>query len=493
MSLFSRSFWKDLLLTYSAEIIVMACAFLCQGIVARLGGLEQLGVYLLLRRVAWCFLVPLSLGMTVALARCLPMCSGLPGVRVRWSLFGIGTASAFGALAMLAILSIRRPVAKLLLGSPELRTFILPLALMVLGNLVHALLYGHFRGMLQMRYANSLQAINFGFMPVLALLGVQRFGLAFCIDLMGLAMLGVSVIFLLPLLRTLVQTRTEAKNEKWLLRAARSLFPYGLGRVPGFLIAGLLFALGPIWLAHRASLTDVAIYALGLSFMRMLGAFFGPLGVLVLPHLAGLIARNEQDGIRKDLQLLFRSATLLGVFASLQAAVLSRTLLVIWLGTAPVSSGLFFVPLVLILPLYLAYEVLRSPIDAVSSIPYNTIALSAALAALFVGVLGSSPVWLVASQVVAFTLLGAISIVVLGRLYKLRLFELRQWFWPSLLSLVALPITWIVQRLFEKQFVTIGGYEMLLFVLFLATMKWSGNTPALGARVTEPQGYKTAA
>lgn len=490
MSLFSRSFWKDLLLTYSAETTVMACAFLCPGIVTRAGSVEQLGIYLLLRRVASSLLAPLSLGMGVALSRFLPMCSGGGAVRVRWSLFGIGTASAFTGGAMLATLGMRRPVAKLLLGSAGLEGFVLPLALLVLGNVVHALLYSHFRGMVQMRVANSLQAINLGLVPVVALFGLRSLGLASCINLTGIAMLGVSIAFLMPLLRCFVRTHA---NEGWLLQAGRSLFPYGLGRVPGFLFAGLLFALGPIWLAHRATMTDVAMYALGLTFMRMLGAFFGPIGLLVLPRLAGVVARNEQHGVRSDLQLLFRTATLLALFASLQAAMLSRTLLLIWLGSIPASSRQFLVPLILVLPLYLAYEVLRNPIDAVSAVPYNTIALGAAVVALFFGLLGSSPLWLVASQVVAFTLLGAISVIVLGRLYRLRMFELRFWFWPSLLSFVALPVTWFVQKQFEGQFAVIAAYEVFLFALFLATMKLSGNTPHLELRVAESQTYKTAA
>lgn len=478
MALFSRSFWKDLILTYSAETVVMGCTMLAPALVARAGSLEQLGLYLLLRRVASSLLAPLSLGMAVALARFLPMRSSNPGLQVRWSMLGIGVATAFTGLAGLALLGLRGASARLLLGNRQLDVFAVPLALLVLGNVVHALLYGHYRGTMEMRTANALQALNLGVVPVLALLRLKSGGLAAAINLTGLFILGVSGLFLLPLLRSLLQTRSQVATS-WSGEAVRSLLSYGLGRVPGFIFAGLLLTLGPIWLAHRATMTDVAMYALGLTFMRMAGAFFGPVGVLVLPRLSGAIERTREHGIKSDLQLLLRTAMLVALFTCLQAAALSNSMLLIWLGSAPASNRLFFIPLVLVLPMYLAYEVLRNPIDAISAIPYNTIALGVAVLVLVLGAFGKSPIILVWSQVASFVLLGGISIMVLGRLYKFQVFELRSWLWPALISLGTTPLTWLVESHFRGKLVVLGPYEVVLFACFVMALLWTGQHPAV--------------
>jgi O-antigen/teichoic acid export membrane protein len=475
MSLFSRSFWKDLLLTYSAETIVMGCAFLAPAILGRMVRLEDLGIYLLLRRVVSSLMAPLSLGMAVALARFLPMRRSNAGIQVRWSMLGIGLATGFTGLVGLVILELQRPVAKLLLGNPQLAPFVLPLTLLVLGNVLHAVLYGHYRGTMNMRMANAAQAINLGIVPVVAVFRLRSMGLAGVLNLTGLLMLGVSGLFLLPVLRSWVQTRSQVPM-KWLGEAGRSLLGYGLGRVPGFVFAGLLFTVGPIWLAHRATMADVAIFALGLTFMRMGGAFFGPVGVLVLPRLARVLGQEQEGKVKRDLQLLLRTAMLFALFTCMQAATLHSTMLKIWLGSAPAYSRELFVPLVLVLPLYLAYEVLRNPIDAISIVPYNSISLGAALLALALGVIGRSMEWLVVSQCGSFLLLGVISITVLGRLYNFPVFELRSWFWPSLVSIGSVPLTWYLERHLQGKIVLLGIYEIVLFGFFLVSLTLTQRT-----------------
>jgi O-antigen/teichoic acid export membrane protein len=477
LTLFSRSFWKDLVLTYSAETIVMGCGFLAPGLVARSASLEDLGVYLLLRRVASSLLAPLSLGMAVALARSLPVRSANPSIQVRWSILGIGTATSFTGLVTLGFLGLRTTSARLLLGSAQLGVFALPLALLVLGNVVHAVLYGHYRGMMQMRLANALQALNLGIVPVAPLLRLRSMGLVAALNVTGLLMLVVSALFLLPLLGALWQTRGQLAAN-WSTEAVRSLLGYGLGRVPGFVFAGLLLTLGPIWVAHKATMTDVAMYALGLSFVRMMGAFFGPIGVLVLPRLAGALGRTQEHTIKRDLQLLLRTAMLVALFACLQAAILSNSMLLIWVGSVPPSSRLFFVPLVLVLPMYLAYEVLRNPIDAISAMPYNTVSLGVAVLILVLGAFGKSPVGLVCAQLASFVLLGGISITVLGRLYRFRVFELRSWLWPGLISFGTIPLTWTVQNHFRGKLVVLGPYEVVLFACFVIVLLWTVPRPA---------------
>jgi O-antigen/teichoic acid export membrane protein len=473
MELYSRSFWKDLFLTYAAETVVMLCAIMAPALVTRLGGMDDLGIYLLVRRLVSSFIAPLTLGIAVALARFLPLQNIHPGIQIRWSILGIGVAAAFGAICALLLVGFGTKTAELVLGSSALAVYAGPLALLTFGNVMHAVLYGHYRGMMRMGMANTMQALNLGIVPVVALLRLRTLGLAKVINLTGVLTLVVVAGFLAPLLWQVMRTKVTSA---WMREAWRSLLSYGLGRVPGFAFAGLLFAIGPIWLAHRALLSDVAIYALAISFMRIAGAFFAPVGLLILPRLSAALDQGHHESIQRDLVLLLWAATLFALFACLQAATLSDTLLLAWLGSSPPSSRLFFVPLVLTLPIYMAYEVLRNPIDAAATIPYNTIALAAALLAfVLVAVVGNSTAWLVAGQLGSFLVLGGITVYVLFRLYRFRSIGLQPWLWPGLYCVAAGSLTWLAQRQFSAHILFLSIYEILLFGGFVGLMIWIGR------------------
>jgi len=107
MSLFSRTFFKDLLLIYSAEFVVLVSGVAMPGLLARFAGQDQLGIYLLVRRVVGAGVHPLSLGVALALARFLPQEGRQLGTRIRWSLLALFMASTFSLAVLLAVVNWR--------------------------------------------------------------------------------------------------------------------------------------------------------------------------------------------------------------------------------------------------------------------------------------------------------------------------------------------------------------------------------------------------
>jgi O-antigen/teichoic acid export membrane protein len=460
MRLFSTSFWRDFLLTSATETLVLGCAILTPALVARLGSMEELGAYLLVRRLASAFLAPLTLGMAVALPRFLPRQKSNPETQVRWSLLALTVAGAFALLSAGFMSISSKLISRLLLGSPKMAVLVCPLAILVFANTVHAVLYGHYRGMLQMKSANALQALNYGILPVLALLGLRAAGLAKTIELTGFLMLLASSAFFLPILWTFLSVQCQTA---WVREAGRNLLAYGLARVPGFVLSGLLLSLGPIWLAHKATMTDVGLFSLAISFMRMAAAFFAPVGLLALPRLAEALEHGPHPGVQRDLQSLLRTGMLFALFACLQVTVLNHVLLRLWLGSVPPSSRLYFVPLAMTLPFYLAFEVLRNPIDAASTFPYNTVAIAVSLLALVPGFLVGSPTSIVVSQFISIVVLGVVSIFSMGRLYRLRDAALSSWLWPALYCGTTGFLTFILDRRFQLQIWFFVLYETALF------------------------------
>jgi len=466
MRIFSRSFWKTLAWTYAAQVAASAGVFLAPAIVARLGNMEDLGRYLLVQRLASSCVAPLTLGLAVALGRLLPLNKGKPGMEARWSLVSFAIVGLVATLFMVALWVQRTFYAGILFGTSAASTLVFPFALLASANALQAVVYGYYRGCLRIGWANCLQAVTVGVVPVVAMLQMKRIGLISAIMLMGYMTSAIVVLFASPALRAIFRT-TEDRGGPWLQDASKVLLSYGLGRVPGFIFVGLLLATGPVWLAHYGSMTDVAMYALGLSALRMGAAFFAPVGILTLPLLASAFGTGLSRGVRDDLSLLLRFSVIMTLLGSLQVATLSRTLLQVWLGSTSVGGRGFFVLLVLAAPTYLTFEILRDPIDAASAFPYNTFILGLALCAFAVGAVTRTSAGLVIGQLAGFLLLGGASVAVARRLYQFTPGKLRSWLDGILFCVLPVPFTWLMQRQFDGRLAILAVFELLLLAAFL--------------------------
>jgi O-antigen/teichoic acid export membrane protein len=467
MSLFSRAFFKDLLLIYSAEFIVLVSGVAMPGLLARFAGQDQLGIYLLVRRVVGAGVHPLSLGLALSLARFLPQEGRQLGTRIRWSLLALFMASIFSLAVLWAVVNWRSAVARTLLGEQQLADYVIPLALLLFANVVHAVLYGHFRGMMQMSLANCIQILNSGIIPILALMYLKTGGLAATMGLTGLLMLLVDFLFLVPLVRVMLQTSGQTPTG-WFLPALRNLFVYGIGRVPSSALLGVLFSIGAIQLAHKTTLSAVGLFILGLNFLRLGEAAIGPFGILILPRVAASQHLRSLPRVMNDIQLLLATTVTLGVFACLQAAVLNDWLLRVWLGVASPDRWLFFVPMCLGLPFYLAYELLRHPIDATSAVPYNSIALSISVAVLAAGAIRGDARSIVNSQVLAFVTLGIFTAITWVRICRIRANCLRCFLNPAGFAFLSAAWTWILRSRYQIGAIALALNELLLLTVLLA-------------------------
>ena len=419
MSLFSKEFWKDLLTTYAAQSTVVLSGIICPALVARLAGIDSLGIYLLVRRVAASSVAALTLGVATALARYLPTKGRSAGTQVRWSLLAISIAGGFTLICFLIPFTYPAASAKILFGDSNLTALLQALGALTFGTVVNATLYGHYRGVLEIQSANLLQAVNVGVVPIVSILFIPRLGVVRSLTLTGLITIGVCLAFLLPLFRKLRETGDEVQTG-WFLIAGRSLLGYGIGRVPSFFFAGLLFMLGPIALAHKSSMATVALFALALNLVRLGESAILPLGTVLLPRIALYLHEEDHHTVTRDMQLLFEMVVPVAFFVCLQVAVLHNTIFELWLGTVPSGGGQIFVPLVLVLPFYLAYELLRHPIDASAVTPYNTIALTVAVLIVALGTQGKSDKAMVDAQACGFFVLGILTVLVWKKLYKVQ-------------------------------------------------------------------------
>jgi O-antigen/teichoic acid export membrane protein len=317
------SFLSDLGSSLLTQAFVVVGNLATLRLAARAMTPDQVGELALGRRVL-VFLIPLLLvGLGVGLPRTL---GSLHTDRRRehatamagW-LFGIMVALAAAGI----ILAYPAALARLLFGSAEQQHLVRPLIVMIIGQQAFMLTFAVFRGRLQIRRANLLQALHAGMIPVASVLLIGRSG---AVD--TLWTIGASTC-LLAVLSAVVLFKSLQWNFSWQdYRASlHSLLSYGIPRVPGDLANAGLYALGPLLAAHALDMRAAGMLAIGLQFVTVVAAAFGPLGLVLLPRLSRTLARQGENGVRQSLPAAIGAVCYASGFMALFGAAFGNTCL----------------------------------------------------------------------------------------------------------------------------------------------------------------------
>lgn len=363
-----RQFLHDVALTMGAEASVVASSLILTAIVSRWMGARPLSEYLLLRRVlSWSVAVTL-LGLETGLPRYVAHAAGSlereePAYLVAGFLCTIPTAIA---VAMIMIFN-RAIFAYWLFGDLHESGLVIALALLLFGYSIHRCVYGYYRGLLDMTRANVQELANSAFLPlVVVLLLAHGQTVAFMMGLTGAVMALSAALFAWPALRRLRGASLE------LVARCRDLLRYGVPRVPGEFGAAAVTAIGPLLAVHFLRLARVSPLLIGLNMLLVIGYAAGPLGVVLLSKVSMMLAHGEHEAVRARLRLVLAGVVELSVFACFQLAVFADVIVRAWVGPG-FEDQMNVVRLVLLtVPPYLFFMVLRSTIDAVSVKPYNT-------------------------------------------------------------------------------------------------------------------------
>jgi O-antigen/teichoic acid export membrane protein len=370
-------------LTVAAEAAVMVSSLLLTALVSRWMGAHPLAEYLLLRRVLSWSVAATLLGLATGLPRYVAHSAGsMEGEEPAYFLAAL-VCMIPTAIAAAAVMILNRAVfAYWLFGDAQESGLVVALALLLFGFSIHRGVYGYYRGLLDMVRANLLEVTNSAILPlaVVVLLARSR-TVPFMMGLTGVVMAMAAALFALPVLG---QLRWSALSS--LARRCRKLLAYGVPRVPGEFGAAAITALGPMLAVHFIRLTKVSPLLLGLNILLVIGYAAGPLGTVLLSKVSMMLGRNERAAVQARLRLLLAGVVEVSVFACFQLAVFADVVVRVWVGPG-FADQMDVVRLVLLaVPPYLFFMVLRSTIDAATVKPYNTANVTASLA-LYVGLI----------------------------------------------------------------------------------------------------------
>ncbi len=369
------SFRQDVLWTLITQVLIMLSAFGITKIACNILTVDEFGLYNVVRRSVSVISFVMLSGMGITLPRYLAIYQGAHQYRKMLdltccSLFFVGIICVI--LVIIALL-FSETFMESVTGNSDSTLYWLAVAF-AFSTTISALLIAFYRGVNDFKNY-SIAQVSFQLLMMLSLLFIPRHN--------------VNAVFLLWFLTTFSFTvlyfiYENNRNRSIIFRAYRSCFfwdtmktiaVYSTPRLIGDFLLFSFSAFPVLYLSQVMSMSDVAYYSVGLTIINMVTPFFSFLGVVLLPYVSGAMSNGRFSEAQRLIRRLFKWYIVLAVVLTI----------VFWLFM-PVLIRLFFSPdyvackdismilLLSVLPqsMYLLY---RNPIDAVSTLPYNTLIL----------------------------------------------------------------------------------------------------------------------
>ena len=360
---------RDFGLTGSASLLTAVAAMVVIALLGRALGGALLGEYLLIRRMASWLQAGVQLPSGVALPRFVAFSIDEPGF-VKQGYFlaallsGCGIALSLGAVLM----TWKSSLGQLLFGSAGLGHLVLPLNLMLFALAAHGATFGYYQGALAMGRACALQTINLVAVPIaVTLLLQQRHSVTLIVNAMSISMIGITVFFVLPIVRNSKLELSVAQFRK----QASELLAYGFARLSGDFSLQALLSLPAVIAAHYVPMTSVTFLLFGGTFLAAVAAANQPLVTILLARVSKSIARKRISELQAPLGYLVSALIESSFFVCLQLIVFTDVIMNAWVGPS-FSAGLRVIRIVIIaVPFYSIHAGLRAAIDAAAVKAYN--------------------------------------------------------------------------------------------------------------------------
>jgi O-antigen/teichoic acid export membrane protein len=468
---------RDVGLTALTTGALLIATPLIVALFGRILGAAALGEYLIVRRTGTWGYNCAELGLSIAVPRYVAM---VPPSRVeeraRYLTVALGACLLATACIALFVISAQRLFARLLFDDPQRIYLIAPLVLILTALVFHSLVYGYYRGCLDMVRANLLQLINMALVPVVAVLVLCSFkSVSLIVNVMAVGMIACTSVFTVSIIR---QARRAGFSQ--IAACAGELVRFGFPRAAGGIARSGMLAAVAVFAAHYVSMTRVSYLLLGISLLMVMEAAISPLGVVMLSKATRMLSDHRKAEIQCALRYLILAVFELSLMAVVQLEIFADSAIRIWVG-APFLAATGVIRLVLLsAPFDLIYVAAASFIDAAAVTAYNTRNVLISVGVFFAGV-GFSGLALprdsmlqaiAVSMFASLAVLGALTLYVSKQLFALR-FSWSDWVRPFAVSAALAAICLVVRWLsgFSAGWAAFLGTEALIMGLYIWSLR----------------------
>ncbi len=480
MKLKLRPIFKNVLLTFTTQVIVLAAFIYIYRFIGKNFGPEGVGEYSLVKRVTALLSPLLLLGLGMGIPRYIAMSRDK---EQRSAYMKVGFVAAILTFVFLISMNLfKQRFAEIFFNNIGYASLVLPLSFLLAGFVLHSLVYSYFRGRLLVKTFNFLQVINLALVPLIILILFKNITMDKLITLIGITTFVISLIFSLFFAKEFFIRvgRSQFKNS-W-----KELLRYSLPRIPSSFALSGLFSLGPILAAHFVSIEEVGYLSVSQRLLSIAGTAIAPLGLILLPKISSMIIQKRDEEIKENLNYLIGASIQLSIFASFQLVIFADTIIEYWLGSEflgaiPVmriaSCSIFF---------YLLYRTVGSILDASKTRPINTINLFISLALfltnsgilLFIVKIFPIIISISIAFVSGLICLGILSYISIRRLYPEKLSKDLKYFLIGIgVNIMIGSIAISAKSFIVSRFYYLAIFEILmsiiyLLILWLLKMEW---------------------
>ena len=396
--------------TMVTELLVTVSGILILKLAASLLGPAGFGEYSVSRRVVGMLYLPLVLGFGIAAPRYIAIAraGALEGFTESSFATATLTVGLLPSLVLALLLNLAPAFgATVLFGSASLQHLIPAATIALAGVALHSMVYAIYRGRSEMKFANTMQIIDLGIVPVFAFL-VAPHAAASVLMLTGTSWLVVAGV---ALLHVLYRERSGWRGSESMKRHLKVLLRFGLPRVPGeFALVGL-FAIPSLLAVHAHGIVLAGQFSAALSVLTMAAGTFAPVGLVVLPRASAQAATGDLPGLRRIVLRILVGGILLAALGVIIGELLIPPFIRWYFGAEFLPAVPYFRAILLATIPYAIYMLLRSILDALDVKAINSRNLLITLGVVVVLCLvNKSLIWMSFSIVGALTLLGSLTL-----------------------------------------------------------------------------------
>jgi O-antigen/teichoic acid export membrane protein len=392
--------------TFATEFAVLVSQLIVYRMAAQHLGKAGFAEYAVARRTINLIYPIALLGLGIALPRYLGLSSNRHDGRVTKAYFGAALCCAVcgAGLCMLTMNAFPAKIAFVFFGSTNYARVVFPLSLMMVGLVLHGVVYSYFRGNLNMSRANGVQLANLSFVPLIAF---TRFGSSIRQVLLALGLMWTAVALVALLFTPWQSVVIRGFDEVTIL------LRYGLQRVPGDFIAMALFSLPSTFVAHMYGMQDAGFVAFGTSMLTMVGSAFAPIGLILLPKASQMVGRGALPELREHFAPIIKLTLIGSLFLTGVVEITAYPVIRVYLGPGFENLVIFVRILAIGIVPYCVYIVSRGLIDAVEHKAINTRNLFCAfvvfnLLSAIVRLASLPAIWIAGALLLSIVTLGAL-------------------------------------------------------------------------------------
>ena len=396
--------------TMLTEILVTISGILLLKLAASLLGPAGFGEYALSRRAVGLLYLPLVMGLGIAAPRYIAIARSGAMSDFSESAFATATLTAGLLPGLLIVLTLNvTPAwgAMVLFGTTTLASLVPPATIALAGIALHSMVYAVYRGRSEMGFANAMQLVNLGLVPVGAFI-IASHDAAAVLTATGVAWLIFSGI---ALIHVLYRERHDWRGVATMASHLKVLLRFGLPRVPGeFALVGL-FAIPSLIAVREHGVVIAGQFSAALSLLTIASGAFAPVGLVILPRASAQAAQGDIAGLRHLVLRILGGGILLATAGVIIGELLIPPFVRWYFGDAFVPAiPLFRACLLGAIP-YAVYILMRSIIDALDVKAVNSRNLIMTLAVVVIlCLLNRNILWMSFSLVGSLVLLGLLTL-----------------------------------------------------------------------------------